>query len=67
MVRQLVETNGIDLKNGGGIHELTVFQEHFYEYKIMLYSGLNYDSIMYQGRAESDKHINLLFDVTITL
>ena len=29
MVRQLLETTGIDLKNGGGIPELTRFQDNF--------------------------------------
>jgi len=28
----------------------------------MLYSGLNCDSVMYQGHVESEKRINLLFD-----
>jgi len=62
VVRQLIETTAIDLKNGGGIPELTRFQEHFHEYKIVVYSGVNCDSIMYQGHVESDKRINLLFD-----
>ena len=62
MVRQLLKTTGIDMKNGGGIAELTRFQEHFHEYKIVVYSGVNCDSIMYQGHVESDKRINLLFD-----
>jgi len=62
VVGQLLETAGIDLKNVGGITELTRFQEHFHEYKIMTYSGLNCDCIMYQGHVESHKRINLLFD-----
>ena len=62
VVRQLIETTGIDLKNGGGIPALTRIQEHFHEYMIVVYSGLNCNSIMYQGRVESDKSINLLFD-----
>ena len=37
VVRQVFETTGIDLKNGGGIPELTRFQEHFHEYKIVVY------------------------------
>ena len=62
VARQLLVTTAIDLKNGGGIPELTRFQEHFREYKIVVYSGLNCDSIMYQGHVESEKRINLLFD-----
>jgi len=64
VVRQLLETC-IDLKNGGGIPELTRFQEHFHEYKLVVYSGLNCDSIMYQGHVESNKRVNLLFDEVI--
>ena len=48
VVRQLLETTAIDLKNGGGIPEQTRFQEHFHEFKIVVYSGLNCDNIMYQ-------------------
>jgi len=62
VVHQLSQTTGIDLKNSDGIPELTRFQEHFHEYKIMVYSGLNCGSIMYQGHVESEKRINLLFD-----
>jgi len=62
VVDQLLETTGIDLKSGGGILELTRLQVHFHEYKIVVYSSLNCDSIMYQGHVESDKRFNLLFD-----
>jgi len=62
VVEKLLETTGIDLKNGGGIHELTRFQEHFQEYKIVVYFSLNCESIMYQGHVESEKRINFLFD-----
>ena len=62
VVDKLLETTGIDLNSGGWIPELTRFQEHFHEYKIVVYSGLNCDSIMYQGHVESGKRINLLFD-----
>ena len=48
-VRQLIETTGIDLKNGGGIPGLTRFQENFHEYKTIVHSRLNCDSIIYQG------------------
>jgi hypothetical protein len=34
--------------------------EHFHEYMIVVYSGLNCVSIMFQGQVESDKRINLL-------
>jgi hypothetical protein len=61
VVDQLLETTGIDLKNGAHISEITKFQEHFHECKIVVYSGLNCESIMFQGNVESDKRINLLF------
>ena len=62
VVRQLLETTGTDLKNVAGILELTRFQEHFHEYKIVLYSGLNCESIIFQGHVDPDKRINLLLD-----
>ena len=62
MVDQLLENMGIDLKKGGGIPELTTFQKHFHEYKIVVYSGLNCDSIMNQGHIKSKKRFNFLFD-----
>jgi hypothetical protein len=61
VVDQLLETS-INLKNGAGLAELTKFQEHFHEYRIVVYSGLNCERIMYQGHFDSDKCINLLFD-----
>jgi hypothetical protein len=43
VVQQLLETTGISLEGGGGIPELTRFQDHFKEYRIVVYSGLNCD------------------------
>jgi hypothetical protein len=67
MGHQLIETTGIDLNNECGIPELTTFQEHFHEYKIAVYSGLNCESIMYQGHVESENRVNLLFDAVTSL
>ena len=36
-VQQLLQTTGIDLQNGGGIPEIQRFQDHFSEYKIVVY------------------------------
>ena len=36
-VRELLEVTGVDLSNGGGIPELTAFQRHFSQYKIVVY------------------------------
>jgi hypothetical protein len=38
VVQHLLETTGIDLRNGGGIPELTRFQEHFKYYRIVVYA-----------------------------
>jgi hypothetical protein len=45
VVDRLLDTTGTDLSNGGGLPELTSFQEHFCDYKIGGYDGLNCDSI----------------------
>ena len=62
MVQHLIETTGIDLNNGAGIPELTKVQELFDEYKIVLYAGLNFSSVMFQGQLQTDKRIKILFD-----
>jgi hypothetical protein len=61
-VQNLLATTGIDLSQGAGIPEIERFQEHFGEYKIVVYEGLNCDNIMYEGRVESPTRINLLYD-----
>jgi hypothetical protein len=47
---------------GAGIPELIRFQEHFHDYKIVFYEGLNCDSIMFEGHVESSERLNLLYD-----
>jgi hypothetical protein len=61
VVARLLEATGIDQTNGGGIPELVSFQEHFGDYKIVVYDGLHCDNIMLQGQTGSSKRINLLF------
>jgi hypothetical protein len=41
VVDNLLATTGIDLTNGGGVPELIKFQEHFKEYRIVVFGGLN--------------------------
>ena len=41
VVRDLLDTTGIHVSNGADIPEIVRFQEHFREYKIMVYQGLN--------------------------
>jgi hypothetical protein len=52
------------LDNGGGIPELIKFQEYFRDYKIVVYTGLHCDSIMFEGGGGGgqQKRLNLLYD-----
>jgi hypothetical protein len=64
-VDHLLRTTGIDLTNGGGIPELTLFQEHFKnEYRIVVYGGLHCEDNIFDGGHvnESQKRIHLLYD-----
>jgi hypothetical protein len=61
-VNQLLQTTGINLDRGGGVRELMRFQEHFQEYRIIVFSGLNCENIYFDGQVESEKRINLLYD-----
>jgi hypothetical protein len=62
VVDRLLETTGIDLSDGGGLPELVRFQEHFKEYRIVVFAGLNCDEIMFDGNVKTEKRINLLYD-----
>jgi len=62
IVDRLLVTTGIDLTNGGGIPELIKFQEHLKDYRIVVFRGLTCDDIMFDGKVESEKRINLLYD-----
>jgi len=61
-VQTLIDATGLDLYNGGGIPELVRFQEYFRQYKIVVYHGLSYDDIMFEGRVDSSKRLNILYD-----
>ena len=61
-VQHLLQTTGINLENGGGIRENQQFQDHFSEYKIIVYCGLNCEDIIFEGRVTSEKRVNLLYD-----
>jgi hypothetical protein len=63
-VQYLLEETGINLDNGGEIPELIRFQEHFSDYKIVVYTGLYCDSIMFEGGEGQSlqKRLNLLYD-----
>jgi len=62
VVNHLLATTGIDLTNGGGFPELMKFQEHFKEYRIVVFGGLNCDDKVFDGQVESEKRISLLYD-----
>jgi len=62
VVQNLLETTGINLHRGGGIRELERFQDHFKEYRIVVFAGLNCDVIYFDGRVNSEKRINILYD-----
>jgi len=47
VVQSLLQQTGIDLANGGGIYELNRCQEHFQDYKIVVYQSLGCDDIMF--------------------
>ena len=62
VVSHLIETTGINLGNGAGIPELIRFQDHFNQYKIVVYVGLDCDSIMFERQVEASERLNLLYD-----
>jgi hypothetical protein len=62
VVDRLLEVAGIDLTEGGGYPELARFQEHYKDYRIVVYDGLDCDSIMYDGLIETENRINLVYD-----
>ena len=61
-VDQLLAATGISLGNGGGIPELERFQDHFRHCEIFVYTGLNCDEIMFEGRVEATESLRLLYD-----
>jgi hypothetical protein len=64
IVDRLLELTGIDLTNGGGIPELTRFQEHFKDYRIVGYGVLDSDTIIFDGQIESKK-TGLIYSMTM--
>ena len=62
VAEQLLRTTGIDLKNGGGVREIQQFQDHFREYKIVVFGELNCEDIILEGQIVSEKRVNLLYD-----
>jgi len=61
-VQHLLQTTGINLDKGGGMNEIQQLQDHFSEYKIVVYGGLNCEDIIFEGRVTCEKRVNLLYD-----
>jgi hypothetical protein len=62
-VDRLLEATGVDLSRGGGIPELESFQHYFHDrYKIVVYTGLRYDLIIYESKVDAPKRTTFLFD-----
>jgi hypothetical protein len=57
----LLTKTSIDLSNGARIPEIERIQDHFSQYTIVVYEGLNCDSIMYEGHVDLPARINLLY------
>ena len=61
VVQNLLETTGNNLDREGGISGLERFQDHFKEYRIIVFASLNCDEIYFDGQVNSEKRINLLY------
>ena len=62
VVRDMLDKTGIDLSGGAGIPEVRIFKEYFREFKIVVHQGLSCDNIMFVGRVDSAKRLNLFYD-----
>ena len=58
-VNELLATTKINLSNGGGLQELQKFSDHFQNYRIVVYSGLNSNDIMYDSGSVGKRAIYL--------
>ena len=61
-MNEFLHASDADLSRGGGIPELQVFQRHLPEFRIVVYSGLRCESIMFDGQVGTPQKINLLYD-----
>jgi hypothetical protein len=61
-VQDLLNASGVDLSNGGGFRELEQFQQYLSDYKIIVFDGLHYDTVMFSGNSLSTKKLYLLYD-----
>jgi hypothetical protein len=60
----LLATTGISLINGVGGPRIREVSGPFNQYKIVVYTGQNCDSIMFERQIDTSERINFLYDVT---
>ena len=58
----LLQAAGVDLRRGGEIPKLQAFQRHLSQHRIVVYSGLRCDSIVFDGLVATSQRLNLLYD-----
>jgi hypothetical protein len=61
-VEEHLEASGVDLRNGGGLEELQLFQACLSDYKIIVFDGLKPDRVIFSGKSLSAKKLYLLYD-----
>jgi hypothetical protein len=61
-VDEIITASGVDLTNGGGIPELETLQKYLSDYRIVVYSGLRCENIIFDGHTNSEKRLNLLYN-----
>ena len=60
VVQKLLAETYLDLPEGGGFPLLIKFQEHIQQYKITIYQSLACEYIIFEGKVDSPKKINML-------
>jgi hypothetical protein len=61
-VEDFLKASGVVLSNGGSLQELAQFQEYLSDYKIVVFSGLSPDKVMFAGNSVSSKKLYLLYN-----
>jgi hypothetical protein len=59
---KFLKSSGVDLSNRGSLQEHAQFQEYLSEYKIVVFSGLSPDKIIFIGNFVSSKKLFLLYN-----
>jgi hypothetical protein len=62
-VDELIRSSGVNLSKWVGIPELELLQRYLDSYRIVVYSGFRCENIIFDGRTNSDKSLNLLYDI----